>query len=66
VSVAALVQDCKFGTIVGEETSDMATTYGTMEQFNLPKTGIMVGYPKAHIIRPPSGYLSFNRLRTKS
>ncbi len=52
VAVAALVQDYKFGTVLGEETSDMATTYGAMEQFKLPKTGIAVGYPKAHIVRP--------------
>jgi len=50
--VAALVQDYKFGTILGEETSDMATTHGAMEQFKLPKTGIAVGYPKARIVRP--------------
>lgn len=52
VAVAALVQDYKFGTILGEETSDMATTYGAMEKFKLPKTGIAVCYPKAHIVRP--------------
>lgn len=52
VSVAALVQDYHFGTIVGEETSDMATAYGAMEQFTLPHTGIVVGYPKARIVRP--------------
>lgn len=52
VAVAALVQDYKFGAILGEETSDLATTYGAMEQFQLPKTGITVGYPKAHIVRP--------------
>jgi hypothetical protein len=52
VAVAALVQDYKFGKILGEETSDMATTYGAMEKFKLPKTGIMVCYPKARIIRP--------------
>jgi C-terminal processing protease CtpA/Prc len=52
VAVAALVQDYKFGKILGEETSDMATTYGAMEQFKLPRTGIAVGYPKAHIVRP--------------
>ena len=52
VAVAALVQDYKFGTILGEETSDMATTYGAMEKFTLPKTGIAVGYPKARIVRP--------------
>ena len=52
VTVAALVQDFGFGTVLGEETSDMATTYGAMEQFKLPVTGIVVGFPKAHIIRP--------------
>jgi C-terminal processing protease CtpA/Prc len=52
VAVAALVQDYKFGKVLGEETSDMATTYGAMEQFKLSKTGITVGYPKAHIVRP--------------
>jgi len=52
VSVAALIQDYHFGTILGEETSDMATTYGAMEQFSLPHTGLRVGYPKARIVRP--------------
>jgi len=51
VNVAALVQDYGFGEVLGEETSDMATTYGAMEQFKLPITGIEVGYPKAHIVR---------------
>jgi len=51
VNVAALVQDYGFGKVLGEETSDMATTYGAMEQFRLPLTGIEVGYPKAHIVR---------------
>ncbi len=52
VNVAAILQDYGFGTIVGEKTSDMATTYGAMETFTLPLTGISVGFPKAHIIRP--------------
>ncbi|HEY0801462.1 MAG TPA: S41 family peptidase [Steroidobacteraceae bacterium] len=52
VAVAALVQDYKFGVIVGEPTSDMATTYGAMEQFALDRTGLLVGYPKARIVRP--------------
>jgi C-terminal processing protease CtpA/Prc len=52
VTVAALVQDYGFGTILGEKTSDMATTYGAMETFRLPNTGIVVGFPKAHIVRP--------------
>ncbi|WP_196490173.1 S41 family peptidase [Erythrobacter donghaensis] len=51
VSVASLIQDYGFGTILGEETSDLATTYGAMESFTLSRTGIVVGYPKARIVR---------------
>jgi hypothetical protein len=52
VNVAAIVQDYRFGTVVGEETADLATTLGAMETFRLPRTGIMVAYPKAQIVRP--------------
>lgn len=52
VAVAAMIQDYGFGTIYGEQTRDMATTYGAMEHFTLPHSGFLVGYPKAHIIRP--------------
>lgn len=52
VNVAAIIQDYEFGLIAGEKTSDMATTFGSMEQFTLSRTGINVGFPKAHIIRP--------------
>jgi C-terminal processing protease CtpA/Prc len=52
VAVAALVQDYRFGTVIGEPTSDMATTYGAMEQFALEHSGLLVGYPKARIVRP--------------
>lgn len=52
VAVAATVQDYGFGTILGEETSDLATTYGAMESFTLPRSGVRVGYPKAFIVRP--------------
>lgn len=52
VAMAATIQDYRFGSIIGEETSDLATTYGAMEQFKLPRTGIAVGYPKALIVRP--------------
>jgi C-terminal processing protease CtpA/Prc len=52
VAVAALVQDYGFGTILGEETSDLATTFGAMETFTLPRTGLVVGFPKACIVRP--------------
>ncbi len=52
VTVAALLQDYELATILGEETSDLATTYGAMEHFTLPETGIKVGFPKAFILRP--------------
>lgn len=52
VLVAAIVQDYGFGTVLGEETSDLASTYGAMETFTLPRTGIEVGFPKARILRP--------------
>lgn len=52
VAVAALIQDYHFGVVLGEPTSDMASTYGAMEQFTLHNTELMVGYPKARIIRP--------------
>lgn len=57
VATAALIQDYGFGQVIGEETSDLATTFGAMEQFTLPTTGIVVGYPKAFIVRP-SGSLA--------
>lgn len=52
VMLAALSQDFHFATIIGEETADLASTYGAMEQFTLDRSGIAVGFPKAHIVRP--------------
>jgi hypothetical protein len=52
VSVAAIGQDYGFATIIGEPTADLANTYGAMEHFTLPATGIRVGFPKARILRP--------------
>lgn len=52
VTTAAMIQDYGFGTVYGEPTRDMATTYGALEHFSLPHSGARVGYPKAHIIRP--------------
>ncbi|MEO1657546.1 MAG: S41 family peptidase [Pseudomonadota bacterium] len=51
-SVAALLQDYGFATLLGEETSDLPTSYGAMETFTLPHSGLVVGYPKAYLIRP--------------
>ena len=52
VSVGAIIQDYGFGLIAGEATTDMASIYGAMEHFYLPNSGLQIGYPKAHIIRP--------------
>lgn len=52
VNVAAIVQDYGWGRIAGEMTADFATTYGAMEQFTLPASGFVVGFPKALIVRP--------------
>jgi C-terminal processing protease CtpA/Prc len=52
VAVAATIQDYRFGIIAGEETSDLATTYGAMENFTLKRTKLDVGFPKALIVRP--------------
>lgn len=51
-SVAALVQDYGFGTILGEETADVPTTYASVLSFDLPRTGFTVTFPKSRIVRP--------------
>ena len=48
---AALIQDYKFGEIVGEETGDVPTLYASQFSFTLPQTGILVKVPKSYIIR---------------
>ena len=55
--VAAMIQDYKFGVVVGEPTADVPSTYGAAHQFNLPNTKLAVLYPKALILRP-SGELA--------
>ncbi len=52
VLVAAIAQDYHFGKVLGEETADLASTYGALEKFTLPLTGIEVSFPKARILRP--------------
>jgi C-terminal processing protease CtpA/Prc len=51
-SVAAIIQDYKFGEIIGEETSDEVTSYGAMHVFKLPNTQLSVSYPKGFMVRP--------------
>lgn len=49
---AAMIQDYKFGTIVGEETGDFPTLYAAQFQYPLPNTGIAAKVPKGYMIRP--------------
>ena len=51
-SVAAVVQDYGFATVLGEETSDLPTSYASSAQFTLPHTGLVVTYPKGYFVRP--------------
>jgi hypothetical protein len=50
--MAAQVQDYGFGTLMGESTADLATTYGAVESFTLPHSKALVYYPKAYMVRP--------------
>jgi C-terminal processing protease CtpA/Prc len=59
---ASLIQDYKFGRIVGEETGDPPTLYASQFSYQLPRTGVTVKVPKGYIIRP-NGDRSFNRLK---
>ena len=52
VSVAAVVKDYDFGTLVGETTTDTPSAFGAAQSFKLPKTGLTVMFPKAFITRP--------------
>ncbi len=49
---AALVQDYRFGKIVGEETGDTPTLYASQFSYPLPNTGVIVKVPKGYIVRP--------------
>ena len=51
-TVAAIIQDYGFGTVLGEETSDVPTSYASSAQFALPHTGLVVTYPKGYFVRP--------------
>jgi C-terminal processing protease CtpA/Prc len=51
-SVASIIQDYKFGEIVGEETAEVVSSYGGVHSFELPNTNWNVVYPKALGVRP--------------
>lgn len=59
---AALIQDYKFGKIVGEQTGDPPTLYASQFSYQLPSTGITIKVPKGYIIRP-NGNKGFKGLR---
>lgn len=50
--VAAILQDYGIATLIGEETADLATTYGAVERFTLPHSQAVIEYPKAYMVRP--------------
>nr|WP_199076928.1 S41 family peptidase [Pedobacter sp. ASV19] len=52
VTTAATIKDYHWGTLMGEPTSDVPTTYAAIHEFKLPHTGMEVSYPKAFIVRP--------------
>ena len=52
VTTAALIQDYGFGKIIGEETADLPTSYGSMARFSLPTTRLGIDYPKGYFVRP--------------
>jgi hypothetical protein len=49
---AAMIQDYGFGKLVGKGTVDAPTVYGSIQNFRLPNTQMLVSYPKALTIRP--------------
>jgi C-terminal processing protease CtpA/Prc len=51
-TTAAIVQDYKFGVLIGEQTADSPTLYGAVHEFELPNTKISITYPKALMVRP--------------
>jgi C-terminal processing protease CtpA/Prc len=52
VNAAAVVQDYKFGILIGEKTADHSSLLASAQYFTLPNTGLTVQYPKAFIVRP--------------
>ncbi len=49
---AALIKDLEAGTIVGEETGGLASSYGDVFKLNLPNSGLTVGISYKYFLRP--------------
>ncbi len=59
-ALAAMVQDYKFATVLGEPTSELVSGTAGMEMFTLPASGLKATFTKARFVRPngdprPSG-----------
>ncbi len=51
IETSALIQDYKFGIIIGEMTPNAATMYASTQQFKLPNTQLNIQYPRAFVER---------------
>lgn len=51
-AVAAIIKDYGFGTIMGEETADVPTSFASIFPYALPATGMGVDLAKSYFIRP--------------
>jgi hypothetical protein len=49
---ATAIKDYKLGTLIGEETGGLATSFGAVYNFNLPETQIKVGVSRKRLVRP--------------
>ncbi|HVP36349.1 MAG TPA: S41 family peptidase [Terriglobales bacterium] len=49
---ASAVKDYQIGTLIGEETGGLATSYGDVYSFDLPDTRISVGVSHKRFVRP--------------
>lgn len=49
---AATIKDFQIGTLIGEETGGLATSYGDIYFFDLPNTHISVGVSHKRFVRP--------------
>jgi hypothetical protein len=51
-ALAAMVQDYKFATVLGEPTSELVSGTAGKEMFTLPASGLKATFTKARVVRP--------------
>jgi len=49
---ASTIKDYKLGTLIGEETGGLATSYGDIYPFQLPNTRLHCGVSHKRFVRP--------------